>query len=121
MLTATDERFERPADFSAPRFLLSSLLPDSAEMDTFISIQIDGSEPAFDDLSGHCFLAHGLVERSQFEAHFKLEEDTILHQLPYFLLNYGGKIQLKEPQFLKQRMVEVTMNLYKYYEAQLLH
>jgi predicted DNA-binding transcriptional regulator YafY len=121
MLTATDERFERPADFSARRFLLSGLLPDSAETGTFISVQIAGSEQALDDLCGHWYLAHGLVERSQFEAHFKLEEGTILHQLPYFLLNYGGEIQVKEPQFLKQRMVEVTRNLYKYYEAQLLH
>ncbi len=121
MLTATDERFERPADFSARRFLLSGLLPDATEPDKLISVKITGKEQALDDLCGHWFLAHGLVERSPFEGHFRLEEGAIVHRLPYVLLNYGGTIQVKEPQFLKQQMVEVTRGLYKFYEAQLLH
>ncbi|TXK85296.1 YafY family protein [Paenibacillus sp. N3.4] len=118
-LTATEKRFERPVDFSARKFLLSGLLPSAAEQDKLISVRITGKEQALDDLCGHWVLCHGLVERSRLEAHFKLEEGAILHSLPYFLLQYGGTIQVNEPQFLKEQMVEVTRNLHQYYKGNL--
>ncbi|NEW07246.1 YafY family transcriptional regulator [Paenibacillus sp. SYP-B3998] len=117
-LLTTGERFERPAEFSARQFLLSTLLPSSDKLDQLLSVKIAGKEQAIDDLCGHWFLAHGLVERSQLEAHFKLEEQVLFHRLPYFLLNYGGTVKILEPKVLQMRMVEVTRDLHKYYEAQ---
>jgi predicted DNA-binding transcriptional regulator YafY len=117
-LTSNGDRFERPEDFSARKFLLSRLLPDTDKPDQLLSVKITGKEQALDDLCGHWFLAHALVERSRLEAHFKLEEQVLKYRLPYFLLTYGGTIQILEPKLLKQRMIEVTKDLHKYYAAQ---
>lgn len=116
-LATTENTFERPADFSARQFILSGVLPDSDKPDELISVKITGREQALDDLCGHWFLAHALVERSQLEAHFKLEERYIRFDLPYFLLTYGGTLRIKEPQLLQNQMIEVTKNLHNYYAA----
>ncbi|MFD0697942.1 helix-turn-helix transcriptional regulator [Paenibacillus sp. GCM10027628] len=118
-LTTTEEAFLKPVDFSARQFLLSKLLPANDKPEQLISVKITGKEQALDDLCGHWFLIHGLIERSRLEAHFKLEEQILLHRLPFFLLNYGRSIQIMEPVMLKRRMVEITKILHEQYAAQL--
>ncbi|UKS24757.1 YafY family transcriptional regulator [Paenibacillus sp. HWE-109] len=117
LLETTDRSFERPADFSARKFLLSGVMPDTEKPDEMISVKITGKEQALDDLCGHWFLVHTLVERTQFEAHFRMEERSIKLHFPYFLLTYGGTLQIKEPQLLKRLMIEVTRNLHQFYAA----
>ncbi|MEC0230304.1 helix-turn-helix transcriptional regulator [Paenibacillus alba] len=116
-LDTRDTSFERPADFSARKFLLAGVLPDSDKSVQLISVKITGKEQALDDLCGHWFLVHTLVERTQFEAHFRMEEGAIRLHFPYLLLTYGGTIQIKEPPLLKKLMVGITKNLYNYYAA----
>ncbi|MBD0379884.1 helix-turn-helix transcriptional regulator [Paenibacillus sedimenti] len=117
-IVSTGGTFEKPADFSARQFLLSSVMPNNEKPEELISVKISGKEQALNDLCGHWFLIHGLVDRTRLEAHFKLEEKMVLNQLPVILLNYGRSIQIQEPQALKRRMVEVTKKLYEQYAAQ---
>jgi predicted DNA-binding transcriptional regulator YafY len=116
-LSRTDMTFERPTDFSARQFILAGILPDSDKPEELISVKITGKEQALDDLCGHWFLVHALVERSQHEAHFQLQEKAIRAHLPYQLLSYGGTIQIKEPQMLIKMLQDITQNLHQYYAS----
>ncbi|MEC0269195.1 YafY family protein [Paenibacillus anseongense] len=116
-LSKMDTTFERPIDFSARQFILTSVLPEADKSEERISVKITGSEQALDDLCGHWFLAHALVERSQYEAHFQVQEKAIHTHLPYQLLSYGGTIQVKEPQMLIKMLRDITLNLHHYYSS----
>lgn len=116
-LLRTDSVFQRPLDFSARHFFLKNLLPDLNHQQDLISIRIQGKEQVINDLCGHWLLGHALIERSAEEVHFKLEEQAIRTFLPYSLLPYGRGIQVLEPSFLKDRLVEVTAELLTYYQT----
>ncbi|MBP1966776.1 helix-turn-helix transcriptional regulator [Paenibacillus aceris] len=116
-LSRTDLTFERPVDFSARQFILAGVLPDSDKPEVLVSVKITGREQALDDLCGHWFLTHALVERTKHEAHFQLQEKAIYSHLPYQLLSYGGTIQIKEPKLLIEMLMEITQNLHQHYAS----
>lgn len=116
-LSRTDSVFERPADFSARQFFLSTLLPDTESQDNLVSIHIEGKEQAINDLCLHWLLGHVLVKRTATEAHFQLDERSIITYLPYTLLAYGRAIRIVEPAMLKERMVAVSSALLQHYES----
>ncbi|NOV00108.1 helix-turn-helix transcriptional regulator [Paenibacillus planticolens] len=116
-MSKTDMTFERPIDFSARQFILAGLLPDSDKPEDLVSVKITGREQALDDLCGHWYMAHTLVERTRHEAHFQLQEKAIHAHLPYYLLSYGGTIQIKEPQLLIELLMEITQNLHDHYAS----
>lgn len=119
-LSRTEKTFERPVDFSARQFILASVLPEVDQLETQIDVKITGKEQALDDLCGHWYLAHALVARTSNEAHFQLSEKFIHANLPYYLLSYGGTIQVKEPQLLIKLLVEISQNLHHYYTSALI-
>ncbi|XEC93716.1 helix-turn-helix transcriptional regulator [Paenibacillus tarimensis] len=116
-LSETDTVFQRPADFSARQFLLNSLLTASEDERHLITVHIEGSSQAINDLCGHWLFGHALVERAADRAHFKMDELTLYTQAPYFLLSYGGKIRILSPSELKSCMVEITASLLEYYQS----
>lgn len=117
-LEATDTRFERPAAFSARDFLLHSLLPDSLEAETLVTVRLQGHEHALNELCKHWLFGHALIERRQpGEALFKLGELSLQTYVPYFLLPYGKSLKILEPQILIDRMAEVSLEMFKHYEA----
>ncbi|TBL79689.1 helix-turn-helix transcriptional regulator [Paenibacillus thalictri] len=120
-LQLTEERFERPAGFSARTFFLSNLLPKADGADPPIRIRIRGEEHAIDDLCGHWFLSHALAERSDTEAVFEMEERAIHTHIPYYLISYGGTIQIIEPKLLQQKMMGIVKELQTYYESLYVH
>ncbi|WP_325050113.1 helix-turn-helix transcriptional regulator [Cohnella faecalis] len=95
----TDNKFHRPFPFSAGEFLLGSLLSESgSELDDhLISLHIRGTPHALDDLCGHWLLGHALVERTADSAHFRLDELKLYTQVPYYLLSFGGRYELRSP------------------------
>lgn len=117
-LEAADTRFERPAAFSARDFLLHSLLPDSLEAETLVIVRLQGHEHALNELCKHWLFGHALIERGQpGEALFKLGELSLQTYVPYFLLPYGKSLKILEPQILIDRMAEVSLEMFKHYEA----
>lgn len=115
-VSRTDALFQPPDDFSARQFFMQNLLPD-AERKKLIAVRIKGKPHAIRDLCEHWLFGHALVERSEGEARFQLDEESISGYVPYFLLPYGGAIQVLEPKLLRERMVSVTKALLVHYET----
>lgn len=118
-LKRTEDTFDRPPHFSAKEFLLDGLLSEAgSESDRhLISVRIQGNPQALDDLCGHWLLGHALVERTEDRAHFSLDELNLYTQVPYYLLSFGGKIRIEEPEQLKDCMVDITSSLLDYYRS----
>ncbi len=112
----TQRIFKRPEAFSAREFFLQNLLPDPESKDEMISIIINGSEEALDDLCIHWFLGHHLKERTSNQATFLLDERAVHAYVPNFLLPYGKAIQVIEPKSLKKKLVSVAAELMEYYQ-----
>ncbi|MBP1994463.1 helix-turn-helix transcriptional regulator [Paenibacillus eucommiae] len=116
-LTETDSIFQKPEAFSSRQFLLDSLLPNTEDEASLISIHIEGNPQAINDLCQHWLLGHALIERTAYKAHFKLDEWTLYTQAPYLLLSYGGKLFVTQPQELRECMAEIALSLYEYYQS----
>ncbi|MCO1601995.1 helix-turn-helix transcriptional regulator [Desulfosporosinus nitroreducens] len=112
----TQMMFKRPEAFSARKFFLQNLLPDSESKDVVVSLIISGRSEALDDLCIHWFLGHHLKERTSNQAVFLLDERAIHSYVPYYLLTYGKAIQVIEPQSLKKKLVSVASDLMEYYQ-----
>ncbi|SFB07678.1 Predicted DNA-binding transcriptional regulator YafY, contains an HTH and WYL domains [Lentibacillus halodurans] len=115
-LSRTEWAFQRPSNFSARYFFLENLLPDLQNQDQLISVCIQGSPQAINDLCDHWLFGHALQERSNEQVHFKLGEKAISTYVPYFLLPYGTSIQVLEPSFLRESLTDVISKLYNHYQ-----
>lgn len=117
-LEAAGTRFERPAAFSARDFLLRSLLPDSLDAETQVTVTLQGHEHALNELCKHWLFGHALIERKRpGEAVFQLGEQSLKTYVPYFLLPYGRSLEILEPRMLIDRMAEVSLHMLNHYEA----
>lgn len=112
----TQMMFKRPEAFSARKFFIQNLLPDSESKDGLASVIICGRSEALDDLCIHWFLGHYLKERTSNQAVFLLGERALHAYVPHFLLSYGKAIQVIEPQSLKKKLVSVASELMEYYQ-----
>ncbi|UVI33793.1 WYL domain-containing protein [Paenibacillus spongiae] len=115
----TDIAFQRPDAFSAGEFLIDSLLPDSGSQsnDQLVSVRIQGTPQALDDLCGHWLFSRTLVERTAEIAHFKLDEQSLYMHTPYYLLSFGGKIRITEPPELNDCLSDIAESLHLYYRS----
>jgi predicted DNA-binding transcriptional regulator YafY len=113
----TKEQFRRPADFSAKIFLLKDLLPSEQDEKNLVSIHIEGTSEALNDLCDHWLFGHALIDRTPVHAHFRVEERVLLGYVPHFLLPYGRSIQVLEPERLIERLIEITAKLHEHYKS----
>jgi len=116
-ITPTSLLFKRPNDFSARTFFLKNLLPEVVDKSGLIPLIIGGRAEALDDLCIHWFLEHHLQERTSTQAIFLLDEEALYTYIPYILLSYVKSIFVIEPQNLKSKLVEITLELQEYYQA----
>lgn len=114
-LEPTGGRFERPASFSAERFLMNNLLPGSLDAKHLVDVRIWGPEQALNELCQHWLFGHALVERRPEEALFRMGEPSLRTFVPYFLLPYGTAIRIVEPNLLVDKMAEVSSRLAAHY------
>ncbi|WP_434509844.1 helix-turn-helix transcriptional regulator [Desulfitobacterium sp. AusDCA] len=112
----TQMMFKRPEAFSARKFFMQNLLPDSENKDGVVTLIICGRSEALDDLCIHWFLGHHLKERRSNQAVFLLDERALHAYVPYFLLSYGKAIQVIEPQSLKKKLISIASELMEYYQ-----
>lgn len=115
-LMLTENKFNRPENFSARDFFLKNLLPTIEDKEGITSLVINGNESTLNDVCQHWFLGHYLHERNSNQAVFLLEKDIVHTYIPYLLLPYGKSIQIIEPISLKKRLIEVLSELIKYHQ-----
>ena len=115
-LMLTENKFNRPENFSARDFFMKNLLPPLEQKEEIISLVISGNSSTLDDVCQHWFLEHYLQERTSNQVVFLFEKDILHKYVPYLLLPYGKSIQVIEPISLKKRLVEVLAELIKYHQ-----
>jgi predicted DNA-binding transcriptional regulator YafY len=120
-LSETDRTFERPVSFSPRQFLLQNLLPDPAKPESLVTVVIRGKWEALNELCDHWLFGHGLMERTDAEARFQLQEEAIRTMVPYYLFSFGRAVQVIEPDLLKQRMIQISEGLLEHYRVAAIH
>jgi predicted DNA-binding transcriptional regulator YafY len=116
-LMLTENKFNRPENFSARDFFMDNLLPTIEGKEGIIPLVINGNTTALDDICQHWFLGHYLQERTSTQAVFLLEKDMLHTYVPHLLLPYGKSIQIIGPVSLKQRLIEVLSELIKFHQV----
>lgn len=116
-LTLTENKFNRPENFSARDFFIKNLLPTAEDKEGIISLVVNGEKSVLDDVCKHWFLGHYLQERTSNQAVFLFEKDVLHTYVPYLLLPYNKSIQVIQPISLKKRLVEVLSELIKFHEV----
>lgn len=115
-LLLTENKFNQPEDFSARDFFLKNLLP-AQDKEGIISLVINGSKSALNDVCQHWFLGNYLQERTSNQAVFLLEKSILYTYVPNLLLPYGKSIQVIEPISFKKRLIEVLSELIQFHQA----
>lgn len=115
-LMLTENKFNRPENFSARDFFMKNLVPTIEDKEGIISLVINGDKRALGDICQHWFLGHYLQEWTSTQAVFLLEKDMIHTYVPYLLLPYGKSIRVIEPISLKKRLIEVLSELIKFHQ-----
>ncbi|MBD3843143.1 MAG: WYL domain-containing protein, partial [Campylobacterales bacterium] len=116
-LMLTENKFNRPENFSARDFFIKNLLPTMEDKEGIISLVINGEKSVLDDICQHWFLGHYLQERTSYQAVFLLEKDMIHTYVPYLILPYNKSIKVIEPISLKKRIIEVLSELIKFHQV----
>lgn len=116
-LGETEETFERPADFSARRFLLQGLLPDPEKPESLVTVVVRGKREALNDLCDHWLIGNGLTERTDERAVFRLQEETVRTMVPYYLLPYGRALVVEAPDMLRERMLQAAETIAEHYRS----
>ncbi|MFU2029178.1 DNA-binding transcriptional regulator [Bacillus wiedmannii] len=116
-LMLTENKFNRPENFSAREFFIKNLLPTIEDKEGIISLVISGDKSVLADICQHWFLGHYLQERTSNQAVFLLEKDIIHTYVPYLLLPYNKSIKVIEPISLKKRLIEVLSELIKFHQV----
>ncbi|UOQ43772.1 YafY family transcriptional regulator [Halobacillus salinarum] len=115
-LSTTDAIFKKPESFSSRQFFLQNLLPDWENQNQLLTICIQGAPHAINDLCDHWLFGHALVERSKDRVYFKLDESAISTYVPNFLLLYGTAVEVLEPTFLKEKLVDTVSKLLHHHQ-----
>lgn len=111
----TENNFEQIDDFSGRDFLLKNLLPQ-ADNQSIIHLVLEGSKSTLNDVCKHWFLGNYLEKRTSNQATFILEKEILNTYVPHMLLPYGKAIEVIEPIFFKEKIVEVLSDLIKFHE-----
>ncbi|MFD2043811.1 helix-turn-helix transcriptional regulator [Ornithinibacillus salinisoli] len=116
-LRLTDKTFERPKHFEAKEFFLKNLLPTNNPKEELIDIRIEGHPQTLKDLHNNWFLEQLEIEFRDHEIFFQLDKKSTIVFLPHILLSYGKSLNILEPKFLKERLVDITADLHDYYQS----
>ncbi|MEM5015146.1 WYL domain-containing protein [Metabacillus indicus] len=116
-LMLSENKFNRPENFSARDVFTKSLLPTIEGKEEIISLVISGEKSVLADICQHWFLEHYLQERTSNQAVFLLEKDVLHTYVPYLLLPYNKSIQVIEPRSLKERLIEVLTELIEFHQV----
>ncbi|MFD2130825.1 helix-turn-helix transcriptional regulator [Pseudogracilibacillus auburnensis] len=115
-LILTENKFNRPENFSARDLFIKNLLPTSDEKENSISLVITGNKKMLGDICQHWFLGHYLQERTSNQAVFLLGKEIIHTYVPHLLIPYGTSVQILEPISLKKRIIEVLSELIEFHQ-----
>ncbi|MGF2614481.1 YafY family transcriptional regulator [Rossellomorea vietnamensis] len=116
-LMLTEDKFNRPENFSARDFFTKNLLPTIEDKEGIISLVIHGDKSVLADICQHWFLGHYLQEQTSTQAVFLLDKDVIHTYVPYLLLPFNKSIKVIEPVSLKKRLIEVLSELIEFHQV----
>ncbi|MBM7566911.1 helix-turn-helix transcriptional regulator [Paenibacillus sacheonensis] len=110
--------FQRPEHFSARDYLLQFLKPWAhADGEQLATLIVRGRPEALNALCEIGPFGDSLVERTKDQAHFVMEESAIVTYIPYYLIGFGSKLDVLAPQSLKERLIEITLELHEHYAS----
>lgn len=112
----TAANFMRPEGFSVSDFFSAHQMTTTTSTDKLKRVLLVGDNDAIDDLAKHWFTGPRLVTQSSNEALFLIEEETLGSYIPHILLPFGRSVCIVEPDSLRQRMVELVLELATYYQ-----
>lgn len=112
----TTASFQRPEPFSAGDFFSAQQMTATTSTDKLQRVLLTGDDDAIDGLAHHWFMRPRILSRSFNDALFLVEEDRLADYVPHLLLPFGQSLRVVEPDSLKQRMVELVMELTAYYQ-----
>ncbi|MFS0557661.1 helix-turn-helix transcriptional regulator [Brevibacillus sp. 179-C9.3 HS] len=113
----TEASFQRPSEFSARDFFLSNLLPEADKQGNTVLLKVKGRPQALADLCRHWYLGHTVIERSEEQVIFHVDEQMAQSILPHYLLPFGKSIQIEEPAFVKERLTAIAADLFQFYQS----
>ncbi|WP_308635927.1 helix-turn-helix transcriptional regulator [Paenibacillus silvisoli] len=114
-LSETDAKFERPADFSARTFLLQNLKRPNSGDETLTKVVIHGGLQVINALCDMWLFSDTLTERTTDSASFMMEAHLFEAYVPYHLLSFGTRITVSEPARLRERLVEIAVQLQQHH------
>jgi predicted DNA-binding transcriptional regulator YafY len=112
----TSITFTRPEGFSASEFFASHQMTTTTVQSKLIQVLLRGHSDAIEDLSKHWFMGPRSVSQLSHQALYLIEEEAIVSYVPHILLSYGRSIRIVEPESLKQRMIQLALELANYYQ-----
>ncbi|WP_267129002.1 helix-turn-helix transcriptional regulator [Radiobacillus deserti] len=115
-LSITDTIFKKLENFSTRQSFLQNLLPDWGNQNQLLTVCIQGTPHAINDLCDHWLFGHAIVERSKDRVYFKLDESAISTYVPHFLLLYRTTVDVLEPTFLKEKLVDAVSKLLHHHQ-----
>lgn len=100
----TGERFERPADFRLEEYFSDEWIQRRQRS---IAVHLEGEPWVLAALAEHWYLRYCLVERAPQTLHLQVDQRG-LAELPAILLQYGRKVSVRAPSYLRQSLVELA-------------
>ncbi|WP_020618256.1 helix-turn-helix transcriptional regulator [Paenibacillus daejeonensis] len=110
-MSETGQAFDKPAGFSVAGYFRDQSDSGRETEAPLIPLRIAGEPEDLSDLCGHWHLQHYLSERHDREVVFLLDEQTMHKYLPVYLLTFGTRLSILEPEQLRIQMAETARRL----------
>lgn len=110
-LELTDKRFDKPEGFSASAYFRNQSEQAREEEGPLTVIRIEGEPDTLNALCAHWHLRHYLMERTDQDVKFALDEATMNKYLPMYLMTFGTSIRIREPLALRSTIREIAYGI----------
>lgn len=112
-LTLTETPFKQPEDFSTRTYFLNNLFPSPENQARLV---LTGNESSLTNICQHWFFENYLQEKTEDQATFLLEDETMHAYVPTLLLPFGTSIKIIEPISLKDNMMQLLTEWLQSYQ-----
>ncbi|KMJ59133.1 DeoR faimly transcriptional regulator [Bacillus sp. LL01] len=112
-LTLTENQFKQPEDFPTRTYFLNNLFPSPENQARLV---LTGSKSSLTNICQHWFFENYLQEKTEGQATFLLEEESMHAYVPTLLLPFGTSIKIMEPVSLKEKMMELLTEWIQFYQ-----
>lgn len=111
--------FTKPSGFSIQGFFRKESDRKRETEEPFVLLRIQGEAEELDAICRHWHLRHYLKERFDREVQFAIDAPTLEKYIPMYLMTFGTRIRVLEPERIRKLMAETARNLAVFYETEL--